>query len=85
MLARQRKYKHNRAGIRQVALSSDDVRRMIARKTAQVEGHAQAMMGLEARLSIGGKRRGRGYVSRLSAAEEAADGILGMAIRQARE
>ena len=78
------KYSHNRKGIREVALQSERVRQMIAEKTAQIHGLAQAMIGDEAIEWQGGRSRARGYVFRRRAANEARDGALNLALRQAR-
>lgn len=78
------RYQHNRAGIREVALQSEQVRAMIADKTAQIEGLALAMGAQDARADGNyGRSRARGYVSRFPRGE-ARDGILEIALRQAR-
>ena len=78
------KYEHNRAGIREVALQSERVREMIADKTAQIHGLAQAMTPDNTLEYQGGHSRARGYVFRRRATDEAADGALVRALRQAR-
>lgn len=78
------KYQHNRKGIIAVARTSPEVRQLIAEKTAQIEGLAQAMGAEDARGDGDyGRNRARGYVSRWPR-NEARDGILQIALRQAR-
>lgn len=78
-----KKYKHNRAGIREAALRSWRVRDVVGSTTARVESAALALGASDAQMSMHGKSRPRGYVSRRSAAAEAKDGVLNRALRQA--
>lgn len=89
-MAAKVKYEHNKPGIVKAALQSEQVRGLLDEKAGLIEATARALGADDARadsesLRSGwyGRSRGRSYVSRWRRGE-ARDGILNIALRQAR-
>ena len=80
------RFDHSRDGIREVALTSPEIRAMIAARAERIAAAARGKTGDEIVTAHAGKSRARSYVRRLDsgAAGEANDRALGSAIDSGR-
>lgn len=80
--------KFKRPAIRQLALTGEEISRVIDERTHAIGAHLAAEIGPESvEIAVGGRSRRRGYVRRVGAmalAEEGRDAALARALRNAR-